>query len=287
MLSCDNLYFVLRTYPHFVRMRWVCNRLAQVIVIQPPAACNQLQKIMKWNSFISVLIYGFSIITFRKYLCPPPPTERSGRVPPLNISSGDPPLMTSGGDHWRPGQTCSFWDPPLPRATFGGVHWNWSMYGFQAGGTHSTGMLSCFIVWTFYLSLMIWWEQILYHVNLAQNVQVFVEFWERHNSMVSLVNMFYYQSSEKFALPAILTRELGSVLHSWDLMKNAVLPHRLCEHSVWLDKHCTQIKLLWDETGPGWPLVSSPTILILNTPTPVVMLACMFASRTNFPLAYL
>ena len=36
----------------------------------------------------------------------------------------------------------------------------------------------------------------------------FVEFWERHNSMVSLVNMFYYQSSEKFALPAILTREL-------------------------------------------------------------------------------
>ena len=52
------------------------------------------------------------------------------------------------GDHWRPVQTCSFGDlpPPPPSATSCNGNWKWSTYGFQAGGTHPTGMLSCFSI---------------------------------------------------------------------------------------------------------------------------------------------
>ena len=50
------------------------------------------------------------------------------------------PLVTSGGNHWRNVETCSFEDLPLPPEQ----HLVVATYGFQAGGMHSTAMLSCF-----------------------------------------------------------------------------------------------------------------------------------------------
>ena len=50
--------------------------------------------------------------------------------------------MTSGGQHWRSVQTCSLEDPP----PIGSEIW-WLLKHVrleQVGGTHSTGMLSCF-----------------------------------------------------------------------------------------------------------------------------------------------
>ena len=44
-------------------------------------------------------------------------------------------LMTSGGNHWRPVQTCSSLDTPLPLATSGCRHWS----------TGTTGMISCYV----------------------------------------------------------------------------------------------------------------------------------------------
>ena len=51
------------------------------------------------------------------------------------------PDQTSDGQDWRPYQTCSLEDP-LPHPTSGGY---WSIYGWQAGGTHPTSMRPRFI----------------------------------------------------------------------------------------------------------------------------------------------
>ena len=71
----------------------------------------------------------------------------------ITISLGDgmrwgggwvgPPLLTSGTHNWRPGQTCSLVIPtPHPQLvlTYSGGHRKTS--GWQAGGTHPSGMLS-------------------------------------------------------------------------------------------------------------------------------------------------
>ena len=47
-----------------------------------------------------------------------------------------PLLLASGGHHWRLIQTCSLDVLPLPHK---------NTYGWQVGGTHPAGMLSCFI----------------------------------------------------------------------------------------------------------------------------------------------
>ena len=69
---------------------------------------------------------------------------------PMDIRPGPPTpspaprhelLVTSGCDHWGPVQIYSL-GYPTP-ATSGGGHWNWSMYGFQTGGTYPTGTLFC------------------------------------------------------------------------------------------------------------------------------------------------
>ena len=55
------------------------------------------------------------------------------------------PLQTSGGHHWRPVKTCSLEDlppPPFILTSSGGYQ---NTYGWQAGGTHPTGMLSCLL----------------------------------------------------------------------------------------------------------------------------------------------
>ena len=59
-------------------------------------------------------------------------------------------LVTCVGDQWRPVQTCSFGTPL--EVTSGGSHWNWSNFGFQAGGTHPIGMLSCLFCYVKFLS---------------------------------------------------------------------------------------------------------------------------------------
>ena len=72
----------------------------------------------------------------------PPPDIR------LRYPRPDPSLVTSGGDHWRPFQTCPFGDPYQS-----GIWW-WSLklkhIRFPSGGTHLTGMLSC---WTYKFGL--------------------------------------------------------------------------------------------------------------------------------------
>ena len=84
--------------------------------------------------------------------------ERSGRVPP-------------GHQTWRPPpseiwcwslKTCSnlfTWDPPLPGARSGRGHWNQITYGFQAGSTHPTGMLSCYSSFSSNNSLLAPWRK--------------------------------------------------------------------------------------------------------------------------------
>ena len=75
---------------------------------------------------------------------PPCPQERSGWVPSRDIRSGDRTPSSS-------------WASELgtPLVTSGGSHWKWSMYGFQAGGTHPIGMLSCFIYYSIFLYILI------------------------------------------------------------------------------------------------------------------------------------
>ena len=61
------------------------------------------------------------------------------RPAPPDIRPEDPPmLLTSNGHHWRCLQTCSLEDLPLPVLTSSG--------GYQADGTHPTGMLSCYFL---------------------------------------------------------------------------------------------------------------------------------------------
>ena len=59
------------------------------------------------------------------------------------------PLLKSGVHHWRPVQTCSFQDTSPSPPVRSGNHRN--TYGWQAGGTNPTEMLSCFIIFTFKL----------------------------------------------------------------------------------------------------------------------------------------
>ena len=54
-----------------------------------------------------------------------------------------PPLLTCGAHTWRLVQTCLLEDLPPPPLTPRGDHRN--TYGWQAGGTHPTGILSYFI----------------------------------------------------------------------------------------------------------------------------------------------
>ena len=84
------------------------------------------------------------------------------------------PLLKSGGHHWRPVQTCSFQDTHPLLLTPGSHHQkpvqtcscqdtspspsppvrsgnHRNTYGWQAGGTHPTEMLSCLIIFTFKL----------------------------------------------------------------------------------------------------------------------------------------
>ena len=68
-------------------------------------------------------------------LAPPPDMGM-----PLALVLG-PLLVTSGGHHWRPVQTCSFEDTPPPVLTSDGQQ---STYGWKLGGTHPTGILSCY-----------------------------------------------------------------------------------------------------------------------------------------------
>ena len=44
---------------------------------------------------------------------------------------------------WRHCSNLFIWGPTPPSLTSGGRHWNRSIYGFHAGGTYHTGMLSC------------------------------------------------------------------------------------------------------------------------------------------------
>ena len=73
-----------------------------------------------------------------------------GRIPQLSRhqSWGPNPSPTSDVWWWSL-KTCSnlfMWGPtPPPGVTSSGGNWNWSTYGFQAGGMHPTGMLSCYI----------------------------------------------------------------------------------------------------------------------------------------------
>ena len=62
-------------------------------------------------------------------------------------------LLTSG-HHWTPVQICSLEDPPLVLTSSGG-HWN--TYGWQVGGTHPIGMLSCFLDKYIFISLRFNW----------------------------------------------------------------------------------------------------------------------------------
>ena len=66
----------------------------------------------------------------------PPWTSAMGPYP-----GPGPALLppTSGGLQWRPVQTCSFENPPMVLMSGGQ-----STYGWQVGGMHPTGMLSCF-----------------------------------------------------------------------------------------------------------------------------------------------
>ena len=73
----------------------------------------------------------------------PVPCNSNPQTPDMGHPSSShvpyPPLVISGGHQWRPVQTCSLQDTPLPVMTSGG----WSTYGGQAGSTYPTGMLSC------------------------------------------------------------------------------------------------------------------------------------------------
>ena len=72
----------------------------------------------------------------------PPPSQPHSRHqtwgPPL------PQLLTSAGHHWRPVQSCSLEDLPPLILTSSCCHRN--TYRWQAGCTHTTGMLSCLSV---------------------------------------------------------------------------------------------------------------------------------------------
>ena len=66
--------------------------------------------------------------------------------PPFPLQTSDPPLLLliSGGHHGRLLQTCSLEGLHLPTVlTSSGGHQN--TYSWQAGGTHPTGMPSCFM----------------------------------------------------------------------------------------------------------------------------------------------
>ena len=74
---------------------------------------------------------------------PPPDIWFPSHHPCRHRALGTPQLATSGGYHWRPVQTCSFGltvQIPHMVLTSGGHQ---SMYGWQVGGMHPTGRLSC------------------------------------------------------------------------------------------------------------------------------------------------
>ena len=56
--------------------------------------------------------------------------------------SSPPQLLTTGGHHWRPVQTCSLENIPPPVLIDLPSSGHWNTYDWQAGSTHSTGMLS-------------------------------------------------------------------------------------------------------------------------------------------------
>ena len=51
--------------------------------------------------------------------------------------------VTTGGKDWRPVQTCSLEDLPHPLVLTSDGYW--STYSWKVGGTHPTGMLSCYV----------------------------------------------------------------------------------------------------------------------------------------------
>ena len=71
---------------------------------------------------------------------PPPPPFQSGHQ-----TSGPSPSPASDICWWslENWSNLFIWHLP-PGVTFGGGNWNWSTYGFQAGGMHLTGMLPCY-----------------------------------------------------------------------------------------------------------------------------------------------
>ena len=62
---------------------------------------------------------------------------------PREIRHGNPwPLLvTSGGHHWRPFQTCSFWDPPPEIRPSDMRHLVTEACMWQVGSTHPTTFL--------------------------------------------------------------------------------------------------------------------------------------------------
>ena len=70
------------------------------------------------------------------HLGPAPPRHQTWILP-----APTPLLVTSGGNHRRLVQTCSLKEYLSPPVLTSGGHW--SIYIWQAGSTHHTGMLSC------------------------------------------------------------------------------------------------------------------------------------------------
>ena len=70
-------------------------------------------------------------------------------------------LLISGGHHWRPVQTCSVEDLLPP------PHWYWHLVvATEAGGTHPTGMLSCFHMHGNHISALFLWHLRGFNQNL-------------------------------------------------------------------------------------------------------------------------
>ena len=74
----------------------------------------------------------------------PPPDIRHGTPPRDQVWNPlCPPLVTHSGHHWRPVQTVHLRTCSFTLVLRSGGHR--STYGLQAGGTHPTAMLSCYI----------------------------------------------------------------------------------------------------------------------------------------------
>ena len=101
---------------------------------------------------------------------------------------------------WWSLETCSnFWGPPLG-VTSGGGYWNWSTYGFQVGGTHPTGMLSCVILCLLQIAHNYWnWHSLSW--TLSQKISFFLQDKKEYQIMV---HKFLFPLSRKYVVVVVL-----------------------------------------------------------------------------------